>query len=93
MGWYNAHLYQFEIGEDMYSNPAFQLEDSRSDRTITPTRLIPGEKFKFHYAYDMGDYWEHVILVERVVLASLTILVALHLGAFARWIYSSWNPT
>jgi hypothetical protein len=69
MGWYNAHLYQFEIGSEFYSNPAFQLEDSRSDRTLALTRLIPGEKFKFHYAYDMGDYWEHAILVEKVLSA------------------------
>lgn len=69
MGWYSSHLYAFEIGEEMYSNPTFQLEDSRSDRTITLTRLIPGEKFKFHYAYDMGDYWEHTILVEKVLSA------------------------
>ncbi|MEB3269862.1 MAG: plasmid pRiA4b ORF-3 family protein [Leptolyngbya sp.] len=69
MGWYSSHLYQFEIGSEFYSNPAFEFEDSRSDRTLALTRLIPGEKFKFHYAYDMGDDWGHTILVEKVLSA------------------------
>lgn len=67
MGWYSSHLYEFEVGQQVYSDPAFDLEWCRSDRAITLQRLIPGEKFKFHYTYDMGDSWEHQILVEKVL--------------------------
>lgn len=43
--------------------------DVRSERTVKLSQLVPGEKFKFLYTYDMGDSWEHEILVEKVLPA------------------------
>ena len=70
MGWTNSHLHAFSIQGVEYGQPmpGYDL-DIRSERTAKLNQVVPGEKFKFHYTYDMGDSWEHEILVEKVLPA------------------------
>lgn len=69
MGWESYHLYAFEVGGieygdlDMRDDP-FEMKDDRRARL---SRLVRGEKFKFHYTYDFGDNWEHEIVVEKIL--------------------------
>ena len=66
MGWFNAHLHLFKVGDKEYSDPEFELED-----TLDESRLTLGGAFRkspggFQYVYDMGDYWVHdVRLLKR----------------------------
>jgi hypothetical protein len=41
--------------------------DIISERTMRLNQVVTGEKFKFDYIYDMGDGWDHQILVEKVL--------------------------
>ncbi len=70
MGWENYHLYDFEIGETHYGEPApeWGLETKDASRQKL-SQVLPGEKAKLHYVYDMGDNWEHEIVVEKILLA------------------------
>jgi Plasmid pRiA4b ORF-3-like protein/Phage integrase family len=68
IGWTDSHLHRFIINGEEYgvaqiggisftSNPhKVQLADFRL-----------GEKHRFFYEYDFGDYWQHEILVEKVL--------------------------
>lgn len=65
MGWENYHLYEFSV-----SNAFLYGEndhDSRKTSRAKLSQLVSSEKQVFNYMYDFGDYWEHEILVERIL--------------------------
>ena len=68
MGWYNCHLYMFKIGDTPYSDPdpdwGFDVQDSTGTNL---SQVVRGASRKFLYEYDMGDGWEHEILVEKTL--------------------------
>jgi Plasmid pRiA4b ORF-3-like protein len=69
MGWEFSHLYSFDVNGVDYGDPEMtggEL-DMEDDRRAKLSRLVPGEKFRFHYTYDFGDNWEHEILVEKIL--------------------------
>lgn len=53
MGWENAHLHEFIKDREL-------LEESRK-----LFQVAPRAGSKFTYTYDMGDSWDHEILVEK----------------------------
>lgn len=65
-GWYDYHLHTFSIGDEEYGapNPDFDW-DVRNENRLKLERFCI-EKTRFLYTYDMGDMWEHEILVEKV---------------------------
>ncbi len=69
-GWYNYHLYEFNIGSERYANPE-QMDDEFPDdidsRETKLAQLALREGSKFSYTYDYGDNWEHSILVQKVL--------------------------
>jgi len=69
MGWYDCHRHEFEVDGQAYGQrmPGFDDTDIKSDRTLRLNQFVTGEKYKFPYLYDMGDSWEHQILVEKVL--------------------------
>lgn len=70
MGWEDAHLHQFEIGDERYSLPMedfFDDLDVKDERCVKLSKLVTGEDFKFVYEYDFGDSWDHIILVEKIL--------------------------
>jgi hypothetical protein len=70
MGWTNSHLHQFEIGGQLYGDPALlddNLEEfSCIDSTVTRISEIVGSKkrLRLRYEYDFGDGWDHEVLLE-----------------------------
>lgn len=68
MGWTNAHLHQFIVGQTYYGEPhpdyGFEMRD---ERRVRLNLVVPGEGFKFCYEYDFGDGWLHNLLVEKVL--------------------------
>lgn len=73
MGWDNYHLWEFELAGE-----SFGPVDKEGLMGFTPDEmgnaakqklgaLAGHEKAKFNYTYDMGDGWEHQILVEKVL--------------------------
>lgn len=68
MGWTNSHLHTFVIGGMEYGQPMPEYDfDVRNEQRVKLSQVIAGEKFKFLYTYDMGDSWEHEILVEKLL--------------------------
>ena len=74
--WDNAHLWQFEIGNDLYLPGDDEFDDitptgktqGDADETILSEAL--GRSKKFRYTYDFGDDWQIDIMVERRVGAT-----------------------
>jgi hypothetical protein len=69
MGWDGAHLHQFLIDGEYYSDPRFELDDIINENQVRLDKLVPFEKSKFLYEYDFGDDWQHTILVEKILPA------------------------
>lgn len=70
MGWTNSHLHAFSIQGVEYGQPQPEYDfNVQNERTVKLSSVVTGEKFKFLYTYDMGDSWEHEILVEKVLSA------------------------
>ncbi|MEP6647494.1 MAG: plasmid pRiA4b ORF-3 family protein [Saprospiraceae bacterium] len=73
MGWTNSHLYEFRIGkkrfgthyDDEYDEEFYgdNFQDA-SEVTLTDLKIKRGNKIL--YLYDFGDYWEHLISVDKV---------------------------
>ncbi|MDO4927091.1 MAG: plasmid pRiA4b ORF-3 family protein [Turicibacter sp.] len=86
MGWYNCHLYQFELpGELILVETSEEVEEyswmnemptydgrPRLRKTYRLSKNVKVDKYvkvgqSIPYVYDMGDYWEHQITVEKMV--------------------------
>lgn len=68
VGWTDSHLHAFTARDAHYGPPNPDL-DHRDERKAKLNRLIgePGDRMR--YAYDFGDFWEHEIVVEKVLEA------------------------
>ena len=64
MGWYNVHLYAFELGEDFYSLP--DLDEAIDSRKTKVTRLLSAPGKSILYEYDFGDSWDHKVELAKV---------------------------
>jgi hypothetical protein len=73
MGWDDYHLHEFNIGDERYANPEQWQDDFGGDLEVgNESKMKLGQVFaggfkKFTYVYDMGDSWEHLIQVEKVL--------------------------
>jgi hypothetical protein len=67
MGWGDAHLHAFQIGENSYSPPDEEEEypdDELDEEWVTVLHAL-GNHREFVYTYDFGDSWEHRVVVEE----------------------------
>lgn len=71
MGWWNAHLHQFIVGQTYYGEPHPDYDmwgpEMLDESKYRLNQIAPREKSKFVYEYDFGDSWEHTILVEKIL--------------------------
>ena len=63
MGWKGIHLYYFDIYAVHYS--AFELDSESPDLLFSTFRFR--ERQRFAYLYDMGNYWEHEVRLEKLL--------------------------
>ena len=68
MGWQNAHLYEFEVRGRRYGVPDAEEPEYKVEPVwkITLREAAPVEGTSFRYVYDLGDHWEHEIVVEQI---------------------------
>jgi len=68
MGWLDYHLWEFEVDDKRYGLPDPEWpDDSLSVPKKTKLKtLIDRDVRQLLYTYDMGDNWEHFIVVEAV---------------------------
>jgi hypothetical protein len=71
MGWDDAHLHEFEVGDRRYGEPSDDdwpgAEPTYSESNIQLGKLVEQGQRGFRYVYDFGDGWEHDLVVERVL--------------------------
>lgn len=70
MGWEGAHEYEFEIAGQRYElEPDAQAVSDApvtDARRATLAKLGPRLGVPFRYRYDMGDHWEHDVVLEAL---------------------------
>lgn len=67
MGWYNAHLHHFIVGNEFYGPPN-KWDDFGNDYSgMLLKELLNREGEKIRYEYDFGDSWLHMIQLEKIV--------------------------
>jgi len=65
-GWSDEHLHQFIIRGKRYGVPHLGGIVFRDDaETIPRSRFRFRDKERFSYEYDFGDFWQHVVRVEK----------------------------
>jgi hypothetical protein len=70
MGWTDTHLHEFSQGNRHFGDPDFDFDEpsrltKESNAKLHKLLSAPGDRLD--YAYDMGDYWEHAIVLEQVL--------------------------
>jgi hypothetical protein len=71
MGWFDAHLHEFEIDGVHYGVPDDEWNDGEDLLDEAKVRLdtVADEGTTIRYTYDFGDNWRHAVVVERVAAA------------------------
>jgi hypothetical protein len=55
------------LGERVFSDPEFELEDAEDESRARLVQILPKVGAKLEYLYDMGDSWEHHIVLEKIL--------------------------
>jgi hypothetical protein len=74
MGWSNSHAHEFHVGEHIVA-PDWWIEEMRQspadaryrdERRVSVAALVKelGIRGEYEYHYDMGDGWQHRIVIE-----------------------------
>lgn len=75
MGWENCHLYEFRIGGAMYRDPHPENEPEILNAKRTRVcQVLSGVGAELEYLYDFGDYWQHDLVLEKVLDPSQDVL-------------------
>jgi hypothetical protein len=73
MGWQNAHLHQFRVGDLCYGPRGIDLDLTPEDGVrldqLTAPGAEAGTQAVLDYLYDFGDDWEHRVSVETATVA------------------------
>lgn len=70
MGWTDSHLHQFEKGRERWGVPE---QGGEADMNILDERrtkisaILKADGDSAFYVYDLGDYWRHEVVVERIL--------------------------
>lgn len=70
MGWKNSHLFEFKVGDYTIGYEDDDLDGSdeiANAGEVTLDTLLVKEGLAFSYVYDLGDYWMHTVVVERIL--------------------------
>ena len=88
MGWLDRHLWNFEAGGRKFGmhlpdDPDWNGRLENANAIILATLLHSGER-QMQYVYDMGDFWEHSIIFEKVTGPSPEVIYPQFLGGERR---------
>lgn len=72
MGWYDAHLHQFDLGGFVITDAETLAEgwdDGANEKRAKLSAYLTHEGQKIRYEYDFGDDWQHDLLLEKILPA------------------------
>lgn len=82
MGWTDSHAHEFQVGDglvapDWWIQEAGSNEDVRryrDERRVSVVDVLSelGARGEFEYCYDMGDGWEHRIVIESLPTSTVS---------------------
>ena len=70
MGWYDCHMHEFRVGHRYFGKPNPEdrfmgMPPVENERTVRLSSVLGRVGAKAIYTYDMGDSWEHGIVLEK----------------------------
>jgi hypothetical protein len=65
--WDDDHLHLFTVDGRRYADPFSSLEETADEFRARLGELAPSVGAALTYVYDLGDHWEHRIVVERII--------------------------
>ena len=70
MGWQNGHMHEFRIGQRYFGKPdpeyrSMGMDPVENERTVRLPDVLRKTGPKLIYTYDLGDSWEHAIVLEK----------------------------
>ena len=70
MGWQNCHMHEFRAGQRYFGRPdpeswSMGMDPVENERTVRLPDVLRKTGPRLIYTYDMGDSWEHAIVLEK----------------------------
>jgi hypothetical protein len=70
MGWQGGHMHEFRAGRRYFGKPdpeyrSIGIEPVENERSVRLSDVLRKAGPKFIYTYDLGDSWEHAIVLEK----------------------------
>ncbi len=75
LGWQNCHLHEFETDDLKIGVPDDEWgdEDLATDETGITVGEVATMGARIRYVYDLGDYWQHDLIVESILVAEAEV--------------------
>ncbi|KAI1712200.1 plasmid pRiA4b ORF-3-like protein domain-containing protein [Ditylenchus destructor] len=67
MGWKDYHLHYFKLRNGITIGPSDPDSDDLDEKVEKIAKTFSEEGAKFRYEYDMGDGWEHDVVLEKIL--------------------------
>jgi hypothetical protein len=90
--WDEEHLHVFTADGHRFSDPAFGLEECGDAERARLTATLPRAGTTMTYVYDLGDWWEHQITLEKVLDPDDATKLPLCTGGRGDAPVEDWNP-
>lgn len=70
MGWQGGHMHEFRAGQRYFGKPdpeyrSMGMDPVENERTVRLSEVLRKTGTKLIYTYDLGDSWEHAIVLEK----------------------------
>ena len=70
MGWQGGHMHEFRAGQRYFGKPdpeyrSMGMDPVENERTVRLSEVLRKPGPKLIYTYDLGDSWEHAIVLEK----------------------------
>ena len=70
MGWQGGHMHEFRAGQRYFGKPdpeyrSMGMDPVENERTVRLSEVLRKTGPKLIYTYDLGDSWEHAIVLEK----------------------------
>ena len=72
MGWSNSHMHQYRKNKIFYGTPDEEFGDDfgleiLDEKKFKIFQVLDKLKAKIIYEYDMGDSWDHILVLEKIL--------------------------